>query len=151
MSVRVKLPVGQGLHPAVWLLGTDISSVGYPNSGEIDIVETINQADRWTTGIHGPSASGLHWKLNQGGSMPSTLDGFHIFSVTRAPGSITMAVDGIPVVTYAPDMLSPGQLWVFDKPMYLLINLAVGGTWPGPLDPAVLPARMEVDWIRYQP
>lgn len=147
-EARIKVPGGQGLHPAFWLLGTDIEEVGWPRSGEIDVMETINDADSLHTGIHGPTVSGAAWKTSAGFPEP-VVGNFHRYWVERAPGRITVGIDDTTVHTYRRPDLAPDQQWVFDKPFFLLLNVAVGGRWPGPVGPdTAFPATMVIDWIK---
>ncbi|MGV9713266.1 glycoside hydrolase family 16 protein [Gordonia sp. NPDC003424] len=154
LSARIKMPRGGGLHPAFWLLGDDIGTVGYPASGEIDVVEFINEGSSWHTALHGPTVTATHWQQTRAGAFPggNPGDGFHTYSVFRAPGLISMSIDGRMVSVFTAATLAAGELWVFDKPMYVLLDLAVGGRWPGPVSRSTeFPARMLVDWVRYTP
>jgi beta-glucanase (GH16 family) len=75
---------------------------------------------------------------------------YHVYSVTRAPQRITFGIDGRTTATVTPADLKPGQTWVFDRPMFVILNLAVGGNWPGPPNDSTPDvAKMEVDWLRY--
>jgi beta-glucanase (GH16 family)/hypothetical membrane protein len=152
-EARIKVPSGQGLHPAFWLLGTDIDDVGWPQSGEVDVMETINDATNGSCALHGPSKTGSQWQLGGGGSTGSPLsDDFHTYWVQRSPGSISMGIDDRTTCAFTAAQLAPGNLWVFDKPFFLLLNVAVGGNYSGPTD-AGTPSRaaMLVDWVRVTP
>lgn len=152
LEARIAVPRGTGLHPAFWLLGTDIGSVGYPGSGEIDVMEFINDGAKWHTALHGPTGSGQHWQQSMSGDFAGQSARFHTYGVFRSPGLIAMLLDGRVISVYTSASLPAGARWVFDKPMYVLLNLAVGGRWPGPVSPATdFPARMTVDWVRYHP
>jgi beta-glucanase (GH16 family) len=143
VEARIKMPEGQGLLPAMWMLGSNITTVGYPACGEIDIMELVNTGTIYHNAIHGPVTATPNAKWTQGfdGYAGQNLSGdFHTYQVYREPGRITVGIDGNPV----------GAGWVFDAPFYLTFNVAVGGDWPGP--PAAttpFPARMLVDWVRY--
>ncbi len=149
-EARLRLPRGAGLHPAFWLLGTDIDTVGWPRSGELDVVETIGGADFIHTGAIGPGVDGAEYKL--AGSLPidpAFVDDFHTYWVQRDPGVITMGVDEQTLRVFRATDLSPEQQWVFEKPFFLVLNVAVGGRWPGPADDSTpFPAAMTVDWVR---
>ncbi|WP_074851995.1 glycoside hydrolase family 16 protein [Gordonia westfalica] len=176
IAARISLPQGQGLHPAFWLLGTDIDTVGYPQSGEIDIAETINNSNWVHMGVHGPTGDGvavgngsLDMSLTSllGIEVPSVLSGryernyditginpsaFHTYAVTKTPSEIRYSFDGDTVYTIARSSLAANEQWVFNKPIYALLNVAVGGVWPGPANGTTPnPSTMTVDWVRYTP
>ncbi|QBJ97637.1 glycoside hydrolase family 16 protein [Rhodococcus sp. ABRD24] len=149
-EARLKLPAGAGLHPAFWLLGADLDRVGWPESGEIDVVEAVNGADFTHHSLHGPSASGTRWTVgSEDRETPSLTDDFHVYWVERDPGRIAMGIDDRTTASFEPGDLRQGDRWVFDKPFFLLLNVAVGGAWPGPVDPtAPFQSSMLVDWVR---
>ncbi|MFW0786032.1 glycoside hydrolase family 16 protein [Gordonia sp. CPCC 206044] len=153
LSARIQVPTGKGLHPAFWLLGSDVDRVGYPAAGEIDVMEFINEGASWHSALHGPTISGKHWqKTDSGRFWGDPGDGFHTYSVHRGPGVIAMAIDNRIVSVYTPSTIPSKARWVFDKPMHVILNLAVGGRWPGAVSEATdFPARMVVDWVRYTP
>jgi beta-glucanase (GH16 family) len=150
-EARIKLPIGQGIWPAFWLLGANIDQVPWPGCGEIDIMEYRGQEPRVLHGtLHGPGYSGddalssMH-TLAQGGFHL----GFHVFAVEWTAQSITWLVDGYAYQTVTPADLPPGTRWVFDRPFFILLNVAVGGRWVGPPDGStVFPQTMLVDWVR---
>lgn len=154
IEVRAKLPDGQGIWPAVWMLGADIDWVGWPRSGEIDIIELVGNRPGTVHGtVHGPKSAGK----GVGGSY-TLPDGrrfsedFHVFALEWRPNGLTWYVDGEPyfflsknrmISEYGPDE------WVFDKEYFFVVNLAVGGRWPGPPDETTtFPKRLEIDYIR---
>lgn len=150
-EARISLPAGTGLHPAFWLLGSDIDAVGWPRSGEIDVIETVNAADRFHTGIIAPRGNlPRGQQVTADGPTPAPLAGqFHNYWVERTPGRIVLGVDGITLLTATPFSLPDPTGWVFEKPFHLLLNLAVGGNWPGPVDSTTnFPATMLVDWVK---
>jgi beta-glucanase (GH16 family) len=149
IEARIKVPAGAGLWPAFWSLGTNIGEVGWPQSGEIDIMEFVGRVPNEIFGtIHGPGYSG-------GASFGGTHDfgvpvseSFHTFAVEWQPDRIDWYVDGILYHTATPANVAPNA-WVFNHPFYLILNLAVGGNFGGPLDPAVVfPKSMLVDYVR---
>ncbi|MFD9480723.1 ricin-type beta-trefoil lectin domain protein [Streptomyces nojiriensis] len=151
VEARMKVPRGQGMWPAFWMLGEDIGQVGWPNSGEIDVMENVGYEPSTVHGtIHGPGYSGgggigAAYTLSGGRSFA---DAFHTFAVDWAPGSITWSVDGQVYQRRTPADLG-GRQWVFDKPFFLILNLAVGGDWPGnPDGSTVFPNRLVVDHVR---
>jgi beta-glucanase (GH16 family) len=151
-EARLKLPTGQGIWPAFWLLGDNISSVGWPACGEIDIMELVGSAPSTILGtIHGPGYSG-----NKGPSSKFTLpsgqsfgDGFHLFAIEWEPNVIRFYVDDTLYATRTPADLPAGAQWVFDKPFFILMNVAVGGDLPGPPNTkTIFPQTMVVDYVR---
>lgn len=154
VEARIKMPAGQGLHPAFWLLGTDMDEVGWPISGEIDVIETLNQTDNFHTGVHAPQAGSLtSQKAGASGYLGTPLsEGYHVYWVERSPGRIVTGMDDTTLATITPADLTGGpEYWVFDKPAYLLFNVAVAGEWPGPTtEDTEFPATMSIDWVRYR-
>ena len=151
-EARIKIPYGQGIWPAFWMLGTNIGSAGWPECGEIDIMENIGKEPGTVHGtVHGPGYSGL-----RGIGGPDTLPGgakfaddFHVYAVECESNRITWFVDGKSYFEFTPDKLPKNRRWVFNEPKYLLLNLAVGGYWPGyPDETTVFPQRMLVDYVR---
>jgi beta-glucanase (GH16 family) len=150
-EARIKVPRGQGMWPAFWMLGNDIGSVGWPNSGEIDIMENVGFEPGTVHGtLHGPGYSGADG-IGAGYTLPggqSFADGFHTFAVDWAPDRITWSVDGNVYQTRTPADLG-GDRWVFDHPFFLILNLAVGGYWPGDPDGStVFPNQLVIDYVR---
>ena len=150
-EARIALPAGAGLHPAFWLLGSTIDQVGWPAAGEIDVIETLNYATEYHTGIHAPRQGFPRGQeVSAAGPAPSPLAGeFHTYWVERTPGRIVTGIDGLTLLTVTPADLAADSRWVFDAPFFLLLNLAVGGNWPGPPDASTPnPSTMLVDWVR---
>jgi beta-glucanase (GH16 family) len=152
IEARIKFPQGQGIHPAVWLLGSNIKTVGYPASGEIDIMELVDSGTMYHNAIHGPMADNADtkWKQSADGAAGGDLAlDYHVYQVRREPGLIKIGIDGKVVGQYGRETAPTGADWVFDAPMYLILNIAVGGDWPGPVNATTpFPATMLVDWIR---
>lgn len=151
VSARIKLPAGKGLLPAFWLMGTDLYSVGWPANGEIDVIETPNNGLSYHTTLHGPTTTGAHWQRGVSGSFSGVdlTNDFHVYSVTKSQNLIQTKIDGTVVATFRSTDLASNQRWVFNKPTYVLLNLAIGGNWPG--DPDLTTpnlSNMIVDWIR---
>ncbi|WP_158607905.1 glycoside hydrolase family 16 protein [Nocardia panacis] len=141
-DASLRFPAGAGLHGAFWTLGTDIGQVGWPAAGEIDVAEVIDDGSAMLYGAHGPAPVGPYEVT---GSAPVVATDFHDYWIQRTKNSITFGVDGTVLRTLTPDDLQPGQQWVYDKPMYLVLNLALGGTMPGPVGPdTAFPAVMTV-------
>ncbi|WP_394437142.1 ricin-type beta-trefoil lectin domain protein [Streptomyces sp. SGAir0957] len=150
VEARMKIPRGQGMWPAFWMLGTDIGSVGWPNSGEIDVMENVGFEPSTVHGtIHGPGYSGSAG-VGAGYTLPggqAFADAFHTFAVDWAPNSIKWSVDGVVYQTRTPADVS-GKTWAFNKPFFLILNLAVGGYWPGdPNSSTTFPAQLVVDSV----
>ncbi len=150
-EARIKLPVGQGIWPAFWMLGADIDEVGWPACGEIDVMEYLGHEPRVLHGtLHGPghfgsgAVTGRH-VLSQGGFHL----GFHEFAIQWEEGKITWYVDGFAFHSATPTDLPAGATWVYEKPFFILLNLAVGGRWPGsPDETTVFPQSMLIDYVR---
>jgi beta-glucanase (GH16 family) len=151
-EARIKLPYGQGIWPAFWLLGNDIDVVRWPRCGEIDIMENIGKEPSIIHGtIHGPDYSGTRG-ISSSYSLKNNqrfADSFHTFAVEWEPNVIRFYCDGFLYSTRTPADLPAGTTWVFDKPFFILLNLAVGGNWPGsPDETTVFPQTMLVDYVR---
>jgi len=152
IEARIKIPHGQGMWPAFWMLGDNISSAGWSKCGEIDVMENIGKEPSMIHGtVHGPGYSG------KGGiSSPYSLPGgaaisddFHVYGVEWSADSIQFLFDDHPYATVTPASLPKGTVWVYDHPFFLLLNLAVGGAWPGNPDASTkFPQTMLVDWVR---
>lgn len=150
VAMRARLPRGHGLWPAFWMLGDNYSEAGWPQCGEIDVMENLGQDPFRAYGtVHGPGSladEGVGGVVRSGSSLST---GFHRFAVRWAPGSVTFILDGRRYATVERGSYPAGQEWALDRPMFLLLNLAVGGEWPGPpLATTHFPARLVVDWIR---
>lgn len=148
IAARLKLPKGQGIWPAFWMLGDAIKTAGWPECGEIDIMEFIGKTPETVYfTLHGPGYSGAEGISK---SMPlADRDGFHVYGIEWAPESLTFLLDDRPVRTVTPKDLPAGTKWVFSNPHYILLNLAVGGAWPGnPDETTVFPQDYVIDWVR---
>jgi beta-glucanase (GH16 family) len=152
VEARIRIPHGQGLWPAFWLLGDDIGTSGWPACGEIDIMENIGKEPTLIHGtIHGPGYSGsagptATYTLPGGGQFS---DDFHVFAIAWAPDSIRWYVDDQLYSTKTPQDVGSGNKWVFQHSFFILLNLAVGGQWPGnPDGTSVFPQTMTVDYVR---
>ncbi len=150
-EARIKIPFGQGVWPAFWLLGADDGQVGWPGCGEIDIMENIGREPAVVHGtIHGPGYSG-----GKGIGAPYSLtsgrfaDDFHVYAVEWEPDQIRFYVDDHLYSTRKPSDLPAGTKWVHDHPFYILLNFAIGGSWPGNPDASTkFPQTMLVDYVR---
>jgi beta-glucanase (GH16 family) len=152
-EARIKIPKGQGMWPAFWMLGNDITSVGWPKCGEIDIMENIGKEPGI---IHGSLHSSSTTSHNSDVTAPFNLsagqnfaDDFHLYAVEWEPGTIRFYVDSNLYATFTQSQWPAGGAWTFDHPFFIILNLAVGGTWPGsPDDSTVFPQQMLVDYVR---
>ncbi len=157
VEARIKMPYAQGIWPAFWMLGSNITTVSWPKCGEIDIMEnfgvTANDAAINHGTIHGPNYSGAGVGANYtlpGGA--KLADDFHIYGVAWGPGSVEFLVDGVSYFKATTASLPSGGTWVFDNnPMFLLLNMAVGGS-PAPVGypnaTTTFPQQMLVDYVR---
>ena len=152
LEARIRLPRGQGIWPAFWMLGANIDLAGWPTCGEIDIMENIGSEPALVHGtIHGPGYSGGSGIGGSGALSNSAAFAadFHLYAVEWAANQIRWFVDGQPYFTVTPASLPNGAPWVFNQPQFLLLNLAVGGQWPGnPDGTTIFPQRMTVDYVR---
>ncbi|HEV2348889.1 MAG TPA: glycoside hydrolase family 16 protein [Terriglobia bacterium] len=152
IEARIKIPYGQGLWPAFWMLGDNVAQAGWPRCGEIDIMENIGREPSMVHGtIHGPGYSGAvgitATYKSPGGRRFA--DDFHIYAVEWQPRKIQFFVDGNSYSTILPANLPPGAPWVYDHPFFIILNLAVGGDWPGDPDASTtFPQTMQVDYVR---
>jgi beta-glucanase (GH16 family) len=147
-EARVQMPTGQGLWPAVWMLGDNIDTVSWPACGEIDFMETIGSDITTNHGsLHMPNGNPTGtYTLPDGGSFA---DAFHVFTVEWEPGTITFYVDDILYETQTMAGQTGGATWEFDQAFFLIMNVAVGGQWPGqPNGTTQFPQTMKVDWVR---
>ena len=148
MEARAKLPTGQGIWPAFWMLGSNIGEVGWPDCGEIDIMEYVGREPHTayttihTRATHGENASSKKTLI------PDIEDGFHIYAVDWSAEAIKFYVDDELLYTYAPTEREEAE-WPFDQPFFFLINMAVGGNFGGPeVDDSIFPQEYMVDYVR---
>jgi beta-glucanase (GH16 family) len=149
VEARIKIPRGQGIWPAFWMLGANFASVGWPRSGEIDILENIGKEPKTVHGtVHGPGYSGAQG-IGGGISIEDDVaNDFHVFAVDWDPEAIRWYLDGEMYFALTPSDLG-GRDWVFDHDFFLLLNVAVGGNWPGyPDETTEFPQTMLVDYVR---
>lgn len=154
VEARIRIPGGQGIWPAFWMLGNDIDAVSWPACGEIDIMENIGREPTTVHGtIHGPGYSGANG-LGGGFTLTQPFSStYHVFAVEWEPDVIRWYVDSTLYHTRTVADLPAGAAWVFDHPFFILLNVAVGGNWPGyPDATTAFPQHMWIDYVRvYQP
>jgi len=149
IQAKIKLPIGLGIWPAFWMLGSDIDTAGWPGCGEIDVMENFGTHPAVVQGtVHGPGYSrdgGITASLDTGAPLAN---GFHVYSVCWEPGRIRWYADQTLYHTVTPASLH-GCPWVFDHDFYLLINVAVGGRFSlHPNRSTAFPQAMLIDYVR---
>ncbi|HEX2621143.1 MAG TPA: family 16 glycosylhydrolase [Phototrophicaceae bacterium] len=150
VEARLKIPYGQGIWPAFWMLGSNFASAGWPGSGEIDIMENIGREPNTVYGtIHGPGYSGGD---GIGGSIvldAPVSDDYHVFAVEWNAQGMDWYVDDTLYKSVRNSDVGRRK-WVYDQPFFILMNVAVGGGWPGnPDDTTTFPQEMRVDYVRW--
>jgi beta-glucanase (GH16 family) len=150
-EARMQMPSGQRMWPAFWLLGNDLPSVGWPDCGEIDIVENRGQEPNLVHGtVHGPGYSGGNG-ITASHPVPGAplSAGFHVYAVEWIANQIVFSVDGANYFTLTPQQLPANTQWVFDHPFGVILDLAVGGTFVGAPDATTtFPQTLLVDYVR---
>ncbi len=151
IDIRAKLPTGQGIWPALWMLGSNIEQVGWPACGEIDIMELVGHIP-WVT--HGTAHWGRDVANHHFQGEPYSYNGepfderFHVFSIIWLQDRITWMVDDVAFFEFD-NRKTQGQPYPFNQPFFFIFNVAVGGNWPGPPDSStVFPQQMVVDYVR---
>ena len=148
METRAKLPVGHGLWPAFWMLGANISEVGWPACGEIDILEYVGrEPGEIFTSLHTPDSHGntINTKKTQ---FPDIEDAYHVYAAEWSPEKIDFFVDDQLVYTFNPEDKTEA-VWPFDQPFYFILNLAIGGNFGGPeVDDTIFPQEFSIDYVR---
>lgn len=152
-EARIKIPEGQGMWPAFWMLGEDIPSAGWPKCGEIDIMENVGKEPGTVHGsLHGPSTAGSTSDLTSIFNLPAGqnfADDFHLYAIEWEPDMVRFYVDSNLYATFNSSQWPAGGKWVFDHPFFIILNLAVGGNWPGSPDASTrFPQSMLVDYVR---
>ncbi|MGY3793295.1 glycoside hydrolase family 16 protein [uncultured Aquimarina sp.] len=148
IEVKAKLPTGQGLWPAVWMLGSDIDEIGWPDCGEIDILEYVGKEPHTIyTSLHTRDSHGN--TINSKKTVNYSIEeGFHIYKCIWTAEKIEFYLDDQLVYTFSPEIKND-QTWPFNKPFYIIINLAIGGNFGGPeVDDSIFPKEFEIDYIK---
>jgi len=156
-EARMKLPSGGGAWPAFWLLGSNISTVPWPNCGEIDIMEyTGNVPNRTTSAVHYANSGGAHeYKSNGYYNTAALSDDYHVYAVLWLPTEMTFTIDGKQVLKVTKSDTGLTR-WPFgpnaqnvDPKMYLIFNLAMGGNYGGAIQSGLTKAEFNIDYVRY--
>ncbi len=150
-EARIQIPFGQGIWPAFWTLGDNIGSGGWPTCGELDIMENVGREPAINHGsAHGPGYSGGN-PLTAVYQLPSgrLSDAYHVYAIEWEPNVVRWYVDDTLYETRTPADVPAGATWVYDHPFFLILNVAVGGNFPGSPDgTTVFPQTMKVDYVR---
>lgn len=150
IEVMIKLPTGKGTWPALWLLGTNMKEVGWPTCGEIDLMEHVgHNPGHIHFSLH--SRTNHHLIGNQPTlalDVPGILEGFHEFSVDWTPDDFTFYIDKKEIVKFNKNDYIGHADWPFDHPFYFIMNLAIGGTWGGPIDDKIFPMTMACQYVK---
>ena len=150
IEARVKVPAGAGLWPAFWTMGIGEPAIHWPATGEIDIMEFVNDATTLYADVHADTTSGGEWdRQGRLASETSFADDWHIYSVDWTTDVLVFAADGTEYHRVEKAALLANNIWEFDRPQNIILNLAVGGDFPQTApDPAAFPALMLVDYVR---
>jgi beta-glucanase (GH16 family) len=152
IEVRAKIPTGRGTWPAIWTLGENRREVGWPRCGEIDIMENVGfvpaviHANIHTAAYNHTRGTGKGNRIDAG----KPWETFHTYAVEWWPDRLEFFLDDTRYFVYRREREDDG-VWPFDKPQYLILNLAIGGAWGGQkgVDDAIFPARYEIEYVRY--
>jgi beta-glucanase (GH16 family) len=150
IEARMKITQGQGLWPAFWMLGEDIVDNPWPACGEIDILENVGKEPNVIHAtLHGPGYSGGDGLTKQHTLSAPVASAFHVFAVEWEASTIRWYVDGTLYSTKTKSDVPSGATWVYDHPFFLIMNVAVGGSWPGnPDGTTTFPQQLQVDYVR---
>lgn len=146
-EIRAQLPTGVGTWPALWMLGSNISTVGWPACGEIDIMEHVGHNQDHihhslhTTASHGATVNTSH------STIAGVSTSFHVYTCVWTPSDITFYVDDVKKYTYTPSIMTPDH-WPFNKPHFFIFNIAMGGTWGGNIASSFTQSEMLIDYVR---
>jgi beta-glucanase (GH16 family) len=148
IEARAKLPIGKGIWPAFWMLGSNIKQVGWPKCGEIDILEYVGrEPHKVFTSLHTQDSHGntINTKKTE---IENIENGFHTYTIDWSKDKIVFLVDEIVVYTFQPELKNENT-WPFNQPFYFIINAAVGGNFGGhEIDDSIFPQKFEIDYIK---
>ncbi len=147
VEISAKLPTGGGTWPALWMLGSNFTSVGWPACGEADIMEHVgNNQGTVSSAMHTPSSNGN--TVNHGDQyLADVSTAFHVYSVDWSNEAMVFSVDDVVHYTYDPAVKN-ASTWPFDADMFFIFNVAMGGSFGGNIDPLFTESTMEVDYVR---
>lgn len=152
IEVNAKLPEGRGVWPAIWMLGTNRTEVGWPECGEIDIMEFVGYKP---TTIHANVHTKAYNHVKKTGKgdqiqLKAPHADFHVYAIEWTPGKIDFYLDDTKYFTFEKEEGGGVDVWPFDAPQYLLLNLAIGGSWGGQkgIDESIFPQTFEIDYVR---
>ncbi len=148
IEVRAKLSTGQGIWPAIWMLGSNISKVGWPKCGEVDIMEYVgkNPHEIHST-LHTPDSHGQS-KNTKITTLTDIEEGFHIYKANWTEDAIEFFIDDQLTYTFSPEIKNDST-WPFNQPFYIILNMAIGGNFGGPeVDDSIFPQEFVVDYVR---
>ena len=148
IEIKAKIPGGKGIWPALWMLGTNINKVGWPGSGEIDLMEYVGRMkDTIHTTLHSPAYYGSH-PNTKATYEPGIEKGYHIYKANWTKDYIEFFIDGASVYKFVPESYDDAH-YPFRHPFYFLVNMAVGGDFGGhEVDDSIFPAKFYVDYIK---
>jgi len=147
VDVKAKLPVGGGTWPAIWMLGANFPTAGWPACGEIDILEAIgNNPGHIQSALHTPSSSGATVNM-ESTTVEDASEEFHVYSMNWSADEISFLIDDEVYYTYSPADKTAAT-WPYDADQFLILNVAMGGTLGGVIDPAFVESSMEIDYVR---
>ena len=148
IEVRAKLPIGKGLWPAFWMLGSNIDTVGWPGCGEIDILEYVGKEPEYIfTSLHTPESYGRTINTKKE-AVSGIEEGFHTYAIDWTKDNIKFLIDGQLFYNFSPEHKDQNT-WPFDQPFYIILNLAIGGNFGGPeVDDSIFPQEFIIDYIK---
>ena len=147
VEVRAKLPQAQGTWPAIWTLGSNLETVGWPACGEIDIMEQLfEDFEMIQCAVHTPDTHGPDTVVKQV-PVSDVTENFHVYAMEWTPEHLKFFVDDKHYFTYEPQVKTP-ENWPYFNDQYILLNIAMGGNLGGPIDPNFSEDQMEVDYVR---
>ena len=148
VEVRAKLPSGGGTWPGIWMLGDDITTVGWPGCGEIDIMEHRgNNQGVTSSAFHMAAGYGNTPFVHERDRVSDVSTNFHTYGIDWTKDKIDFTVDGFVHYTYSPANKTNSN-WPFNKPQFIILNVAMGGSLGGAIDPAFAESSMEIDYVR---
>ncbi|HWD39759.1 MAG TPA: glycoside hydrolase family 16 protein [Fimbriimonas sp.] len=155
-EIKAKIPTGRGAWPAIWFLGNSIREkgpayVGWPACGEIDLMENVGfDPEKVHFNIHVPKNSTAQGSVASSHiEVPKVWEGWHVYGLDYQPHRLDLYFDGKKVMSYLDDGSGEAQ-WPFDRPQFLILNLAIGGDWGGQkgIDPAAFPSKFQIAYVK---